>query len=283
MARSGRHVAPDPEPDPIAGWQPGEFGGRLAGGNVRWGLIAFIAIVVLLTLGVAYWLYQIPSAALEEAEAALGTSAAVLDDSLSGLEAFNEGLAGLDGVANDSSGLAAVDDAARDLFSVSADLADTERTSRASAVAASGAALDAVRLAGDAHAYRAAVTPILVVPELETDPALIELDEAARSFGEWQLRFDEVRKALPDGVLADVTGKLDVLSADLSEILGRYMDALAADDMPASGAVIAGLGDRLDEVGSSLAAALVETQERVQSRIDETRAALSAIVPDPSA
>jgi hypothetical protein len=236
-----------------------------------------MVIVVTLLIGVGYWLYQRPSTALVEAEAALGPSALALGDSLSGLEIFTEGLT-VDGAANDATALTAVDEAARRLFTVSGDLSEDERGTRTSAVTASGAALDAVRLAGDAQAYRSAVSPLLVVPELETDPALIELDEAARSFGEWQLVYDEVRGALPEGVLPEVTAALGVLSTDLAGILSQYMDALAADDMGATEAALADLGDRLVEIETTLSAGLADTQERVLARIDETRAALADIV-----
>jgi hypothetical protein len=275
---TGRHVAPPPEPDPIAAWQPAEFGNRLAGSNIRWGAIVALVVLVATAAGLGYWLNQRATANASANSIAVETSATALDDALPALEVFNSGLVD-SSETDDTVGLNTVDGAARDLFTASGAVPDSERATRSAAAAATSAALDGVRLAGDAHAYRSAVSPILVAPELETDPALIELDQAARDFGVWQLGFDQVRNALPEGVLPDVTQRLDALSADLTAILGDYMDALAADDGAAAAAVLSGLAEQIGEIDDAMTAALFDVQDRVETRVAETRAALDDILP----
>lgn len=275
---AGRHVAPPPEPDPIAAWQPAEFGNRLAGTNIRWGAIVALVVLVAATAGFGYWLSQRAAASASANSIAVEASATALDDALPELEVFNSGLVGTNETI-DTVGLNTVDGAARDLFTASGAVPDSERVTRSAAAAATAAALDGVRLAGDAHAYRSAVSPILAAPELETDPALIELDQAARDFGVWQLGFDQVRNALPEGVLPDVTQRLDALSADLTAILGDYMDALAADDGAAAAAVLSGLAEQIGEIDDAMTAALFDVQDRVETRVAETRTALDDILP----
>jgi hypothetical protein len=276
--RTGRHVAPPPVPDPIAAWQPAEFGNRLAGSNIRWGPILTLVVLIAAAAGLGYWLNEHADANASAMSIAVEASATALDDALPQLESFNSALVEPPETV-DTLGLNTVDGAARELFTASGDIPDAESATRSAAAAATAAALDGVRMASDAHAYHAAVTPILVAPELETDPALIELDEAAREFGAWQLAFDQVRNALPEGVLPDVTDQLDVLSADMTGILSEYMDALAADDGVATAAVLAGLAQRLGETDQALNAALVDVQDRVDERVADTRTALDDILP----
>jgi hypothetical protein len=274
---TGRHLAPPPAPDPLADWHPEAIGRRLDGANFRWSLL-----VVTLTIigGLAYgglWLYQRPAAQAQASVTAVASSAEDLEASLPLLEQFNEALSTADQTA-DTAGLFTVDDAARALFSASGDSPSTETAIRSDASGAAGSALDGVRLARDAHAYRLAVGPILIAPALETDPTLIELDEAARSFGAWQLHFDEVRTALTDTVLPGVTDQLDILSGDLTAILGDYVDALREDDMTAADAVVAGLSGHLASIEQSLVTAIEDVQTRVRTRIVETRQALASLL-----
>jgi hypothetical protein len=272
----GRHLARPPEPAALADWKPEDVGHRLTGGNFRWGVtIGLLAV----TGALAYfgiWLYQRPAAQAEISLAGLTTHATALQSALRTLEEFNNDLLGLD-PATTTAALFDIESRARALFDASGDLARDQTGLRAAATQAAGSAMDGLRLAGDAHSYRLAVFPILVAPELETDPALVELDEAARSFGAWQLKFDEVRTALPDGILPDVTARLDMLSGDLTSILGQYVDALREDDMSAAAAVLATLATRLTEVEETLSASLDEIQRRVEVRIEETRQALDRL------
>jgi len=263
--------------DPLTAWEPTEFGGRrYDGSNFRLSLLVVFLIAIAGVGAFAYWLYQRPVVEATANAAAVASTATALDDSLPSLETFNATLVDSEPAA-DTADLFAVDAAARALFEASAALGNDSVQARSAAASAAGSALDGVRLAGDTHAYKMAVLPLLVTPSLETDPALVELDAAARSFGEWQLRFDAVRTALPEGVLPGVTEQLDVLSGDLNTILTGYLDALRSDDPSAVTPVIADLENRLTEVGALMSAAVEETQSRVTARIAETRAALSQL------
>lgn len=275
-ARRGRHEAPEPEPETVADWVPEEFGTRLTGRNVRWSIVMLSLLLLCGASGLAYWLYQRPVAVAEASLASLSIEADRLQDALPTLEAFGASLTTNNGA--NSSDLFGVDEAARALFDASGALSGEGADLRSYAAAASTATLDGVRLAGDANSYRLAVTPILVAPSLETDPNLIELDEAARDFGEWQLRFDEVRTALPDQAMTATTEQLDILSGDLINILASYLDALREDDQARATDVLDGLAGRLNAVQDHMAVSLEEIQIRVTQRIAEAQAALRAVL-----
>jgi hypothetical protein len=262
----------------MADWAPTEVTERLGGRSFRWGVLLFSVAVIAALAGAAWWIYQRPATEAAAATAAVIDDAENLQSSLTGLEEFNAGLE-VAGEDADTAGLFVADAAARQLFADSGALPATESATRSAAAAASSATLDGVRLASDAHAYLNAVGPILVAPDLETDPNLVELDEAARSFGDWQLRFDQVRTALPDGVLPGITEQLDVLSGDLSAILTAYVDALRTDDGGAVTEVLAGLSGRLQDVAGELETELVATKAEVTDRIAEARAALTNRCP----
>jgi len=275
-AHRGRHEAPEPEEKTVADWDPQDFGVRLTARNVRWSIV-LVALVVLSGIGgVAYWLYQRPLAQAEASLTSLSAGAQSLRDALPTLESFASFLT--TNQTADSTDLFEVDAAARALFDASGNLSGSGSELRSSAAAASTSALDAVRLAGGASSYRLAVTPILAAPELETDPDMIELDEAARDFGDWQLRFEDIRTALPEQTMTATTQQLDILSGDLAGILTRYMDALREDDQDAAIGVLDELAARLDVVQEEMVASLEEIQSRVAERTAETEAALSVVL-----
>lgn len=273
-APQGRHVAKHPEPDPFDSWEPTEIGRSLTGGNIRWKLIAMLLFVVAGAAAAGYWVYQQPDLEAEANATAVTAEAQGLAAALPTLEAFNEALTGTEAAAGS---LATVEASARALFEVSGELPSDSSASRTAAATASSAALDGVRLAREADSYKLAVLPLLTAPELQTDPELIELDEAARAFGEWQIGFDEVRTALPDGVMSAVTEQLDILSADLTGILETYVDALREDDGPAARDALAQLQERLDAIADHLQSTLSEIQQRIDARIDEANEALGAL------
>ncbi|HET9259802.1 MAG TPA: hypothetical protein VFP42_06710 [Acidimicrobiia bacterium] len=270
----GRHQA---EPDGIVAWQPQEVGRRLNGRDFRWSLLVGTGLLVAVAGVAAFWLYQQPARQAAASAAIVAREAAGLEVTLPALVAFNTTLGDNDSTANQAD-LFAVDAAARTLFDASADLDRGQAERRSAAAAASGAALDGIRLAGDTQAFQKAVIPILALPALETDPTLIALDEAARNFGEWQLRFDQVRTALPDGVLSDVTGQLDIISGELPWYMTRYVDALRADSQTEADAVLAHLGGRLEKVGSHMAGSIELIQQRVTDRVDEAITAIGRLL-----
>ncbi|MFP3881381.1 MAG: hypothetical protein ACLFRT_13380 [Actinomycetota bacterium] len=269
--RRGRHEAT------VADLRPEDPGDRFTGGNVRWGFVAMILLLVTGAAAAGLWLYQRPAAHEAASVATLISEASQLESGLPTLEQFNIDLVAAD-IPAETSGLASLEATARSLFAASADLGSGQTEMRTAASQASGSTLDAIRLATEARSYQAAVLPVLTPPELETDPELIELDEAARQFGDWQLGFDDVRTALPEAILSDVTQELDILSGDLSTLLGRYVDALREDDPAAVEAVMSDLSERLAAVDALLQSELEEIRARVETRVGEARQALDRIL-----
>lgn len=260
----------------VADLQPEDFGGRLDGSNIRWGVIAPAALILVAIAWFGYWLYQRPIAQQQASLSDVTAQAEELRATLPELQGFNDEL--LDPEAAGDSSLAGVAATARSLFEASGGLGPTQDGIRAASSQASASALDAIGLATETRSYRAAVLPLLDTPGLETDPELIALDEAARRFGDWQLGFDEVLSALPDGVLSDVTEQLDTLSGDLATIMGDYVDALRTDDPTAAEAVLADLGLRLRAIEDELDGTTAEIQTRVDGRISEAIDALGRIL-----
>ncbi|HEX6302036.1 MAG TPA: hypothetical protein VF148_16385 [Acidimicrobiia bacterium] len=271
----GRHLAKPPKPEEVADWRPHDFGRRLDGSNVRWGMITAIILLLGGLGGLGYWLYQRPVAVQQAAEAELTTQVATLEAAIPLLTELNQSLLSAE-PASDTTNLDSVENVARDLFDTSALLTKPELRSAASKAANS--ALDGVRLIRETHAYSSVVLPMLEMPSLETDRDLIALDEAARSFGDWQLAMDNMRTALPDGVLPDVTQQLDILSGDLTSFLGRYVDALRQDQVAAVNSVLGSLSTRLGTIADALTDSVGDIQARIQIRIDETATALGQIV-----
>lgn len=271
--RRGRHETT------VADLQPQEFGGRLTGSNVRWGLVSLMVLLFVGVVGLGYWLYQRPIAQEQASLSQLNTRAADLETALPRLAQANEDLLA-ETPTGEASDLFEVESAARVLFETSGELGSSQTDTRAAASQASSSTLDAVRLATATGSYRAAVLPQLEAPVLETDPELIALDEAARQFGDWQLSFNEVRTALRGDVLTDVTEQLDILSGDLAAVLGRYVDALREDDMSAANSVVGDLDGRLADVREQLDSAVSDVQLRIDERIAEARAALGRIAGD---
>lgn len=270
----GRHQA---EADGIEAWQPQDFGRRLEGRDFRWSLLIAIIVMVTLAGSAAFWLYRQPARQAAASAAIVASEAAGLEETLPELVAFNASLGDNTSTASQAD-LFAIDAAARALFDASAGLDQSQAGARSAAAAASGAALDGIRLAGDTLAYQRAVTPILELPALETDPSMIELDEAARNFGDWQLRYDQVRTAMRDGVLTDVTDQLDIISSELASYLTQYVEALRADSQVDADAVLAHLGGRLDEVNAEMARAIDTVKQRVTDRVDEALTGLSQLL-----
>jgi hypothetical protein len=274
-SQRGQHLAPAPEPGTVADWQPQDFGPRLGGSNVRWSVV--VAIILLLggIGGLGYWMYQRPAEIERAAAAEAHAQARALDSALLVLFEFNNELL-VEDTESSTEGLDTVERVARALFDTSGRLAQVDLRSLTSQAAVSS--LDGIRLARETDAYRSAVISLLDAPQLETDRDLVELDEAARMFGNWQLGFDETRTALPDDVLPQVTEQLDILSAELTSFLRRYLDALLVDDPPAAQNVLTALGSRLDAIEEDLVDSMEDVQARVELRLEETRIALDRIL-----
>lgn len=260
-------------------WVPNEVQDQLTRKKVRWGSItAVIALLTALT-GAGYWIYSQPQQAAVAAVAEVTAEASALQANLWTLSDLNETLVA-DHFPESAAParLLAVDDQARALFGASGNLPSSEAESRALAADGASDVLDASRLVGDALAYRIAVIPILFAPELETDASFIDLDDAAFAFGEWRLRFDTTKAALPTGILSDTTSELGLISAELDEIQARYLDALRNEDGPAAVAALDTLSARLWDAGVLLDEGLAGIQERVATRIDSAGDSLALLL-----
>jgi hypothetical protein len=270
----GRHLAPA-QPETIADWQPQDFGQRLEGSNVRWSAVVVVVLLLGGIAGFGYWMYQRPAAIELAAGAEVHTQARALDSALPFLSEFNNELLTMDTEIG-AEGLDPVENAARALFDTSGRLTQADLRSMASQAA--GSSLDGIRLARQTHAYRSAVMPLLDTPQFETDRELIELDEAARLFGNWQREFDGMRTALPDDVLPRVTEQIDAISAELASFLRRYVDTLRSGDPSATQNVLTALGSRLDVIEAVLDDSTEDLQARIEIRLDDTRIALDRIL-----
>ena len=220
------HPVAPPRDDPFANWTPSEVTQKLVNSNVRWGLMAGILMIALGLTGLGYWIYQQPSLAVEAAHDDLLDSAQILQPSIEAVLAVDTAAAGSDV----SEQLVLINADARSLFNVAGALPKTLSNERSIAADIAGQALEGSRILNDAYAYRSAVLPILVVPDFETDPALITLDDAAATFGLWQTHFQDVIAALPAGMMNELEGELTLISANLEVLQTRYLDALRTDN-----------------------------------------------------
>lgn len=261
----------------VADLEPIDFGHQLDGGNVRWSLVTLIVLLLGGVGAFGYWLYQRPAVMEQAAVSEVVATAQDLEAAIPSLIAANGGLGGVEAVP-DAPTLATVESDARALFELSGSVGDFE--TRVAASEAAAATLDALRLVRETGSYQAAVAPALAAPPLETDPEAIALDEAARSFGDWQLSFTGMRSALPEGVLPQVSDQLDIISADLTRVLGDYVDALRADDQHAADRTLSILGARLTEVGATMEQSIVDIQNRVELQLAEATSALQRLLTD---
>ncbi|HIE21624.1 MAG TPA: hypothetical protein EYP73_03365 [Acidimicrobiia bacterium] len=272
-----QHTAPTAGEDFLAGWDSTTVDSRLLKGRVRWGLAITLTLLVAGLSVLALWLYRQPQVAAAQGLLQTQEIAADLDARLSALEDLNRSLLGDDlDPTEATSVLLAVDESARDLFRSSAELTSAPSAIRSRAADAAGEALDAASQLGDLIAYQAAIAPFLAAPQLETDPTLISLEEAARLFGEWRAELDQVRAALPDGVLPEVATELTLVSAEMDTFQRQYLDSLRTGT-GATGALEA-LSRRLAEVEQSLEEALISGQAEVAARIERSRDDLEALL-----
>jgi hypothetical protein len=268
-----------PMVDPFTDWQPTEVGSRLLRGRIRWGLLSVILLMAVGIVAIGLWLYQRPVALAAAAMLEVRASASALSPDLTTASELNNSLLDRNQApATVIGSLLTLDAHARELFEASAMLPSSESASRTRAADAAGEALDASRLLGANHAYRAAVIPILAAPEFETDPSLIALDEAAKRFGEWQARFDTVRSALPAGSLSSVTAELAVISGDLDSLQTRYLDALRRDDMVGAIIIVENLSKRMAVAEGMLYSGLSGVQTNIQRRIDKALSTIELLV-----
>lgn len=273
----GRHESgvEVPRDQPDEDWS--DLGRRLGGTDTRWGMVVFVVLALAAASGLAFWLYQRPGRDAEAARSELQARAESVVGLLPELEALNSQLAYADSTGA-TTALASLDEAARSLFEISSDVPDDSAELRATAVHAAGSLLDTIGLVDETIAYRQVLMPVLVAPELETDPNLIELDQAVRDFTEWQANLDSARSALRSGVMPDLTSQLDQLSADMPSTMSAYVDALRIDDQRAATSVVSDIAQRLAAIGQDLETSLADTQQMVSEDVVEIRQTLQPLL-----
>lgn len=265
--------------DRIADRAPTEVGHDLLKGDFRWSVLVALILIGAGVAALGAWTTQRPvadrAAAVEMVQGAAGDLRPVVAE----LNILNQGLVAPQvELATVNETLTRSDSLARDLFTASASLPGAEAASQARGTEASGNALDATKLLREAYAYRSAVLPVLATPALETDPTLIEIDEAVRQFGTWQARFDEVRTALPEDLMNKVALELDSISAQMDSMLGDYVDGLRSEDPAAAADAVSTLSRRLATAESTLFTALGDVQTRVQRHIDSSLLSLDLLI-----
>jgi hypothetical protein len=270
---------PDPMVDSVADWAPIEFDRSGLNQRMRWSLVVMWLVVLGIVGGAAYWLYEGPNASAENAVAAVTVDASTLVSSLEALETVAATLdpASLEPSSESVAATADVDDASRELFSSSGELSAGDSSLRLAATDASTHALDASRTLSTSMSYIAAVSPILTAPTLETDPEAIDLATAATDFGSWISRFDQVRNALPDSVLSQVTAELDRISNSLETTQRAYLDALREDDREAALEVVRGLEGSMLGAWTLLVDEVDELRQSILGRIESARQALDSL------
>lgn len=265
--------------DPFDDWSPTEVGRGLLTGRVRWTVLVGVVMMCAGIAGVAAWIYQRPAELARDALVELETTAGALQPAVLALHAANDHLLSpLDRTSSHTQSLLEVDKRARALYEASASLTAAQSSDRVLAADAASAALEASATLRDGLGYRAGIVPILAMPELQTDPQLIELDEAALAFGEWQAQFDAVLTALPEQILAPLTAELASISGTLESSRMLYLDALRNDDPDAAQAVLDTLQGRLSAAETLLEEELVGVHARVALRIEASLAAIDSLV-----
>ncbi len=264
--------------DPFDGWMPQELGSRFLKGRVRWGMVIFLVGILALVATGMLWLYQRPEI---DARGSRQEVLAGIDELTPGLDrllALNTTLTEpvIDAVEVNSVMLA-VDAAVRRLFDVGAGLPASDGLAKTSLFDATGDTADAIRLFGDAYAYRSGVVPILASPTLESDPGLISLEQAAAAFSDWQGHFEATRGALPGGTLADVTEALGSLSDLLPQLQREYLDALRIEDVAASTGVVNRLVEELASIEMMVFQGLTEIQRQISVLVSDAKEGLDSL------
>lgn len=264
--------------DPFSGWQPEEFGARLIRGRVRWGMAAALTgLMVLLSLG-GLWVYQRPQVQAERARDRAMIGVAELESAAAGLASINATLTApsMDAVQVNTLMLSA-DAAVRQVFAAAAALPSSLGMAKARLLDASGDVSDALRLFGDAYAYRSGAVLLLMAPLLESDPGLTTLEVAAAEFSQWQANFETRRSNLPNGPLPNTSTALASISAELADIQRAYLDALRMEDATEAGVALDRLSGRLAAIEAILFDDLEGVHSGVARLLEEAGGDLEAI------
>lgn len=270
---------PLPAPtDPFEGWKPQDLGSRFLKGRVRWGMVIFVVGIFALVATGMLWLYQRPEVDARGSRQEVLAGIAELTPGLDRLLAITGTLTGpvIDAVEVNSVMLA-VDAAVRRLFDSGAGLPASDGLAKTSLFDTTSDTVDALRLFGDAYAYRSGVVPVLASPTLESDPGLISLEQAAAAFSDWQGHFEAMRAALPGGTLTDVTEALGSLSAKLPQLQREYLDALRIEDVAASTGTVNRLAEELASIEVLVFQGLTEIQRQIDVLVGDAKDGMDSV------
>lgn len=257
----------------LADWSPAPLDRRtLWSRNFRWSRVALaMAVTTLLALGVI-WVTQSRGAADQASVSAVESGVSRLSSALDRLPDIGQGGSDtLDLAAMPAPFIDDVDDAARDLFEATSQLPSSEADVRALAVDAAGRALEASDLVRYGVAFEQAVTPVLVAPDLETDPTLIDIEAAALAFTEWRARLETASAALPGGAGDAVTTALADFVSSLDARQSTYVDAIRTKDAAAASTVVEQIDADLEGLDELMASTISSIAADAGGGYDQAR------------
>jgi hypothetical protein len=261
-------------------WEPSSADRqRLRGRDYRWSRV-LIAMFLVAAIGVgAAWLARRPVENAAAASAATAEQATALGEALDGIAPVIQQITADDPVPGEaSSALLAVDEAARGLFDASAGLPGSEAGTRSAAAESASLALDATRRLGDAIAFRGALEAMLVAPDLEVDPGLIDLAGATLAFTEWRSKLEATMGDLPESVPANVGSALDTFDNSLDGYQTRYLDGIRAQGRDTAMAALIDLENALAAVRGALRSSLESEVGDVGLEIEDVRGLIERLV-----
>ena len=262
----------------LADWRPQDLGLLLQRRQIRWTSVVVTALAVIGLLYLGYWLYQQPSAKAEVAREAVSSHAAQLSSSLDPAIALAGQLIGGQIDSDYVSTLGRVDDSARELFTSSAALSDTDDSIRQLASDASSQALADSQRIREAAAFRLTLEPVLTMPELETDPSLTDVATATLAFGEWRAHLADVTEPLPRTIDEQLSLQLDEFLASLRRAQRQYGNALQDSDGVGANRVLDGLEADLESLRQRLYSAIDGIVTDLQMSMKATQAELASLV-----
>ena len=259
----------------LVDWAPRETSRGLDKRNFRWSVFVVFLLMITGASAFAYWLYQRPAELASNAVAVVISDATELSETLDPVALIAVHLGEDDLPAGYTDDLLAADAAARSLFTASAELVSGDDGRRALAADAAGAALDATRRIENAIAFRMVLEPALVLPQLETDPDLVDLATAVQEFGIWRAQLDELSAGLPHGVDSELLSSFDSFRASLAITQASYVDGLRTGDGTATtvveqtetelAALRAQISDSFRAVSNEISVLISDTQTQLDS------------------
>lgn len=260
-------------------WEPqGAISTKLGRRNFRWPMVLLVLGLAAAMVGLGYWLYRRPEAEAAAALRQVQTESDALSGSLTEIGPLVDGLSAerLPEANQDSSVFLAVGDAARSLFTVSADLRQSQTKSEASEAAT--LALDASKKLMDATAFRTALEQSLTPPGLETDPQMTDLTTAALHFSEWRSGLETVREALPENIATKTRQALATFDNGLEALQSAYVDAMREGDQAAAIQTTSELSEGLLGIRAALLDDMTAISTEVALLIERAQQALTDLV-----